>query len=125
MAKKKPLRRIVIGTTAYLWLVRRLDASYVMLRVWAAARNRRDFPLEVRLRYDDPWLNFGEIITATPEQRKAAFQLVPLTPALVRQIIDAAIRSGWNPLNPADHRRFEWDGVDQLVPVAHHNQQND
>lgn len=100
------LRRISIGAAVYLWRIQRVDERYVMLRVWAVSRRRRDFPLELRLRFDDPWLNYGPILTASPEQRAAHFQLNPITPANVRQIILAALAAGWQADQPAEPQRF-------------------
>jgi len=47
-------------------MIKPLDERHIVLRVWGA-HTRRSAPLEVRLRFDDPWLNFGPIITAPPQ----------------------------------------------------------
>ncbi|MCU0493807.1 MAG: hypothetical protein MUD01_19625 [Chloroflexaceae bacterium] len=97
MARQQRLRRMTIGANRYLWRIQRLDAHYVMLRVWAESRPRRLFPLEVRLRYDDPWVNYGPIITIPPERWQELFQLEPVTPRMVREIIEAALAMEWAP----------------------------
>lgn len=115
MARQRHLRRLSIESTHYLWRIRRLDEQYVMLKVWTESRSRRDFPLEVRLRFDDPWLNLGTIITAPPERVQEVFQLTPITPVIVREIIEAAIRAGWAPLSPTRDQRFEWNQANGLI----------
>jgi hypothetical protein len=116
MSTGRTLRQITIGSTCYLWIVKRVDAHYIVLRAWARDRKRRDYPLEVRLRYDDPWLNFGAIITAPPDKRDTVFQLVPITPASVRSIIESAIDAGWGPHHPPDRRHFDRLADGELVP---------
>lgn len=100
-------RKIVIGETRYAWVVRRIDAHHLVLRIWPGERQRKDFPLEVRLRFDDPWLNFGEIVAAVAVQRGDAFQLAPVTPRMVRSTIEAAIAAGWTSGSPRGHRFFD------------------
>jgi hypothetical protein len=117
MIRKNRPRRLTIESGNYLWRIQRLDEQYVVLRVWAENRSRRDFPLEVRLRFDDFWLNFGSIISATPEQRQKAFQYTPITPGMVREIIEAALAMGWKPLSPIKTQRFEWTDVKKLIPI--------
>jgi hypothetical protein len=118
MSKGKTLRQITIGSTCYLWVVRRIDPHFVVLFAWARERKRRDFPLEVRLHYDDPWLHFGDSITAPPDRLDEVFQLVPITPGSVRLIIEAAIRAGWGPHHPPDCRLFERGEAGDLIPTT-------
>lgn len=117
MSRANGLRQITVDATRYAWIVARIDPNHVVLRVWAAERGRRDFPLEVRLRYDDPWLNYGPIITAPPERRDAVFQLEPVTPGVVRRTIEAAMAAGWGPHHPPDPRLFEMGPDGGLVPT--------
>ena len=109
------LRQITVGSARYLYTIGRLDEHHIVLRIWAAERKRRDFPLEVRLRFDDVWRNLGILYTAPPEKRDAVFQLTPLQPGEVRAIIEAAIATGWGPHHPRDRRRFSWDRVGALA----------
>ncbi len=111
-------RKIVIDNTRYAWVVRRVDAQHLVLRVWPGERTRKDFPLEVRLRFDDPWLNFGEILVAPPASRGDVFQLAPVTPRTVRETIEAAKAAGWASGHPRDHRLFERGADGALVPVG-------
>ena len=118
MPHQHRLRRISIASVQYFWRVASIDPQHVLLKVWAANRSRRDFPLEVRLRFDDPWLNFGPIVTAPPERVHEVFQLAPITPAVVREIVEVALHAGWNPLDPQAHRRFVWSETRELIPIA-------
>lgn len=43
--------------------------------------------LQIKYRFDNPWIHFGEIIAATPEQIEKYLQLSPVQPRLVAQII--------------------------------------
>ncbi len=97
MRKASPLRTITIEGVSYAWRVRRLDAHTITLSVWLARKTSTNQELRVRLRFDDPWLNYGPIITAPPKRVQEAFALQPLTPARVRQIILAALQAGWQP----------------------------
>lgn len=111
------MRQITVGAIRYTWVIARVDPHYVVLRVWAAERARGDFPLEVRLRHDDPWLNYGPIITAPPERRAATFQTDPVTPGVVRSTIEAAVAAGWGPHHPAHPRLFEMSPDGHLQPT--------
>jgi hypothetical protein len=97
MSKVSALRPITINGVNYVWRVRHLDPQHVRLSVWLAQKDRTNRELRVRVRFDDPWLNYGPIITAPPERVRDAFVLEPLTPARVRQIILAALHMGWLP----------------------------
>jgi hypothetical protein len=97
MSKASPLRAITIDGIRYAWRVRRLDAHTITLSVWLAPKATTNQELRVHLRFDDPWLNYGPIITAPPERVQEIFALQPLTPARVRQIILAALQAGWSP----------------------------
>lgn len=115
MPTKARPRLMTIGAAAYLWIVRPIDPNHVVLRVWSKARGRKDFPLEVRFRFDDPWLNYGPIITAPSERRHEFFESVPVTPNAVRRAIEAAIAAGWNPDRPREHRLFERGSNGDLI----------
>jgi len=114
MSRGKSLRQITVEATRYAWVLARVDPHYVVVRVWAAERSRRDHPLEVRLRHDDPWLNYGPIITAPPERRAKTFQMEPITPGVVRRIIESAVAAGWGPHHPADPRLFQMSSDGRL-----------
>ena len=85
---KKKTRQIVVDGQTYIWGVTEISFNQVCLKVW--------FPEEkipwllVRYRFDDPWLQYGPIIAATPEQREKHFQLQPMQPKRVAEIIKQA-----------------------------------
>src|SRR5215472_3182795 len=91
------LRKIAIDGVAYRWRVQTLDPQYVLLRVVLATDRGNRSPLEVRIRFDDPWLNYGLLITASPQQIQQNFALEPVTPHQVRAIILSASGQGWRP----------------------------
>ncbi|GAB3957034.1 hypothetical protein GCM10027614_71240 [Micromonospora vulcania] len=72
----------------YRWTVRRDDPGHVVIRVWPIEPGR-GVSLEARVAFDDPWLNYGPIITAPPD-RLANFALTPVTPEQVAGLIRAA-----------------------------------
>lgn len=117
MSRGKTIRQITIGTNEYVWVVRRLDEAHVVLRVWDTERPRRDPPLEVRIAFDDPWLNYGPIITTPPERRAAVFHLVPVTPGMVRETIEAAQAAGWGREEAPGPRLFERAADGRLLPI--------
>ena len=108
MSKAGPLRAITIDGVRYAWRVRRLDAHTITLSVWLARKAPTNQELRVCLRFDDPWLNYGPIITAPPERVQEVFVLQPLTPARVRQIILAALQSGWQPDGGGQPFSMQW-----------------
>lgn len=85
---KKKTRQLTIDGQTYIWGVSQISFNHVCLKVW--------FPevktpwLLVRYRFDDPWLQYGPIITATPEQRDQHFQLQPMQPKHVAEVIRRA-----------------------------------
>jgi hypothetical protein len=76
-----------------------VDAGHVRVRVWEDAPGRRGGVLEVLVAFDDPWLNYGPIITAPPGRAAQVLQLSPVVPALLAQIVRQALHEGWQ----ADH----------------------
>ncbi|WP_345625798.1 hypothetical protein [Rugosimonospora acidiphila] len=47
--------------------------------------------------FDDPWLNYGPIITAPRDRVEEIFSLDAVTPRLVEKLVRAAIGDGWEP----------------------------
>ncbi|MFI2652238.1 hypothetical protein [Micromonospora fulviviridis] len=45
--------------------------------------------------FDDPWLNYGPIITAPSDRVAEVFALEPVTPRLVAGLIQQAVAAGW------------------------------
>ena len=87
---KKKTRQIVVDGQTYIWGVTEISFNQVCLKVWSPEEK---IPwLLVRYRFDDPWLQYGPIITATPEQREKHFQLQPMQPKRVAEIIKQALQ---------------------------------
>ncbi|MEU6076770.1 hypothetical protein [Micromonospora sp. NPDC047074] len=93
MAKTR-IRTIRVDDVDYRWNVRAVDPHHVVVRVWhlATSRNTR---LEVRVPFDDPWLNFGPIITTPATRVSEVFAVAPVTPQTVAELIRAALATGW------------------------------
>jgi hypothetical protein len=118
MSKASALRPIAIDGVNYVWRVRHLDPQHVRLSVWLAQKSRTNRELRVLVRFDNPWLNYGPIITAPPERVYDVFVLEPLTPARVRQIILAALHMGWLPNAGGPPLALEWVNDTALQPIA-------
>ncbi|TYB39572.1 hypothetical protein FXF50_04055 [Micromonospora sp. AP08] len=100
-------RRIRVDGVDYRWTVRHADPGHVMVRVWHAAT--RGAGLEVLVAFDDPWLNFGPIITAPSDRVAAVFALEPVTPRLVAALIQAGVAAGWPAHGDGGPRRLVLD----------------
>lgn len=87
-------RRIKVDGVDYQWVVRPVDAGHVVVRVWRMGAVRRR-QLEVRLAFDDPWLNFGPIITAPKDRVAEVFALSPVTSALTARLVRLGLAAGW------------------------------
>ena len=120
MARASALRSITVEGISYRWRVRGLDAHTVTLSVWLAHKASTNQELRVRLPFDDPWLNYGPIITAPPDRVQEIFVLQPLTPARVRQIILAALQVGWHPASGGAPLTLQWINDTTLQPTAPH-----
>lgn len=91
------LRRIHVDGCDFFWRVLwdpdAANGDYLFLRVWVAGRKAYPW-LTVHYQFHNPWLFYGDIINAvTPEQQDRVrdyFQLKPLTPGKVAEIIRKA-----------------------------------
>ncbi|MEU9828013.1 hypothetical protein [Micromonospora chersina] len=101
-------RRISVDGVDYRWTVRHADPGHVVVRVWHAATGR-GAGLEVLVAFDDPWLNFGPIITAPSDRVAEVFALEPVTPRLVAALIQAAVAAGWPAHGNGGPRRLVLD----------------
>ncbi|SCL28472.1 hypothetical protein GA0074692_2545 [Micromonospora pallida] len=111
-------RRIHVDGVDYRWMVRHVDPGHVVVRVWHTTTGRGT-PLEVRVAYDDPWLNYGPIITTPSEQAAEVFALTPVTPQLVADLIRAALTAGWQAEDDGGPRRFTLTrDRERLEPVS-------
>ncbi|MEU9073356.1 hypothetical protein ACFYUY_00680 [Kitasatospora sp. NPDC004745] len=109
MALRTP-RALHVDGRDYRWVVRHLDADHVAVRVWPDGPGRAPRPLEVVRRFDDPWLNFGVLLTAPAERIAEVFQLDPVTPALAADLVRAALAAGWRPEEPGPVLRLVMHG---------------
>ncbi|SBT43510.1 hypothetical protein [Micromonospora auratinigra] len=110
-------RTIHVDGVEYGWAVRRTDPGHVALRIWPVP-GRSGCRLEVQVAFDDPWLNFGPIITAPAERVAEVFALTPVTPQQVAELIRAALASGWR-VDDGESLRFVRDRG-RLEPVPGH-----
>jgi hypothetical protein len=93
---RRRIRSIVVEDVAYRWTVGLVDPGHVKVKVWHVAPVRGG-ALEVIVDFDDPWLNFGPIVTAPVGRAAEVFNLNPIAPALVAKIIRQAVDAGWHP----------------------------
>lgn len=75
--------------------------------------------MEVRVAFDDPWLNYGPIITAPSDRVAEAFAVAPVTPRLVAELIRAALATGWQVDRDGEPLRFTLTrGRERLEPAS-------
>ena len=79
---KKKVRKIVVAEKEYTWLVSKIDPNHVRLKVWKGKSTSIPW-FQVHYRFDDPWLNFGEIVSVYSKYVMQHFQLKPIQPKLV------------------------------------------
>lgn len=117
---KSKLRKINVGNRIFYWRVGGADEEgYILLKIWIPDLKHQPW-ITVKYRYDDPWINFGDIVAArTDEQKdklKEIFQFNPMTPKKVATAILFAIQQIENkyPDTPFVNRnllfRMEGDG---------------
>ena len=91
MARQR-VRRIVVDERIYVWRVRQADESFVSLRLW---RDGDRVPIaDVRLRFDDPWLRFPEMVyvnSTMPDRFHDLFAPDPVRPHQVAELIRACV----------------------------------
>jgi hypothetical protein len=95
--------------------------GYVVARIWLGGEGGGAARLDVRLRFDDPWLNYGEMLTtvaATPERLDEIFDLRPVTPGIVASIIGQALSHGWNPKARGSTLAARWNGGVLEIPLG-------
>jgi hypothetical protein len=88
------IRSILVEDIAYRWTVSQADPGHVKVRVWRDGPGFRG-ALEVMVAFDDPWLNYGPIITAPAGRAAEVFELRPITSALVANVVRQALDGGW------------------------------
>lgn len=82
---KNKLRKIVVNSERYQWRIKSIDPNYVCLKVWVDGKKQRP-AIQVRYRFDNPWIYFGEIISAKVPLENI-FQFNPVSPKMVARII--------------------------------------
>lgn len=98
MRRNRP-RKIHVAGEDYLWVINRTQTGYpgyVTLKVFSA-KHRACQCVEVRFRFDDPWLNYGPMISTPPQRFSEIWSLQPVTPGQVAQVIETARQKGWRP----------------------------
>jgi hypothetical protein len=104
-------RKIHVAGEDYLWVISRTHTGYpgyVTLKVFSPM-NRAGQRVEVRFRFDDPWLNYGPMISTARERFSQIWALQPVTPGQVAQVIEAARKKGWRPADKGSPLRFHFD----------------
>lgn len=107
------VRKIEVDGTSYHWAVRRIDPRHVVVRIWQTGA-----PLEVQVEFDDPWLNYGPIITAPRDKVAEIFALTPITSELTARLTRLGLAAGWPPETPGAPTRFTLDRTQHsLTPI--------
>lgn len=105
----------------YGYTVRFADENHVTVGIWQAKPDRLS-RLDVIVRFDDPWIHYGVILTAPPERVAEVFTFKPVSPSLVESLIRAGIAAGWQPESGGATARFSLGGVPgdgiALIPVT-------
>ena len=117
---KKKIRQIVVSDKVYRWSISKIDANFVCLKVWQTESKSVPW-IVVRYRFDDPWLHFHELTNVNSKETERNFQLNPIQPNYVAQIITDAndidlTRVGQN----RKTLHFEYDVKGQLTPIDAH-----
>jgi len=108
-------RRIQVDSRTFFWKVSYVTPSTISLRVWAEGRASPPWA-EVVCRFDDPWLNFEEMSSLGSAGSKVPFELEPLRPKRVAEIIRTAIPQVEPTAGSQRHRFFELSAEGKLVP---------
>lgn len=72
--------------------------GHVVVSIWLESERGGAAKLVLRVRFDDPWLNYGPMITALPESFAEVFATAPITPKRVAAAVEQALALGWDPL---------------------------
>ena len=113
------IRSIVVDGADYRWAVGQVDPGHVTVKVWHGARGRGG-ALEVMVAFDDPWLNYGPIITAPAGRAAEVFVLEPVVPSLVEKIVRQALDAGWQPQHSGTTRLQLTRDRERLEPSPGH-----
>lgn len=93
---KQRVRRIVVDGQVYRWRARPVDPHWIAVRVW---RDGARVPLaDLRIPFDDPWLNHPVMLLAarqSPERFGELFAAEPVGPRHVADLIRAGAGQDW------------------------------
>lgn len=121
MSAENSLRRIQVNDLDYLWKASMIDPQYALVDIWLDGNAFQESPIRVRCRFDEPWRDIGLAIgVREPDNRDLfppIFQPEPLTPDMIRYIIEAARRAGWRPETEHKALHFEWQSSGSLREV--------
>lgn len=107
MAGKSTLRKLNIESQSFLFRVTRIDAENVSLKIWPAGTVSRKNYIQVSVPFDDVWLKLQEIAASQPEDR-ASTDARPVTPEMVKKIIESAASMGWDTKSEKQSMHFNW-----------------
>jgi hypothetical protein len=120
MSKPKGARQVTIGDDVYHWMMaggKERDGQFLCgVMIWHAQSARPRSTLRVWFSCDrwqviDRWFDFS-----TGRKRADPVQLRPITPGLIRKIIDAALAAGWQ-RSAAAPVQCEWTDDERLIPA--------
>ena len=109
--RQKPPRKIHVAGEDYLWVLSRTHdgyPGYVTVKVFSPL-NRSGQRIEVRFRFDDPWVNYGPMLGTANGKFSQIWVVDPVTPGQVAQAIAVARKQGWHPTEKGQPLRFLFD----------------
>ena len=116
---RKNLKKMVVNHTQYRWFVRdQSEYGFLSLHVWAVTELEPIRPLQVQLchyfreRGTQDWMQHDWMQHRSVAELAGLpleFRVVTITPAMVRQVIEAAVLVGWHQSRGSVPLRFEWN----------------
>ncbi|NEO88218.1 MAG: hypothetical protein F6J87_28765 [Spirulina sp. SIO3F2] len=116
---KSKIRKIVVENLDFKWNVKHLSPDYIALRLWF--QENRALPwAQVRVRFDNPWLHYGELLVCVDRgiDVQNVFQLEPMTPKRVRSIIQQIIDLNGQPTTFRNSLNYALADDGALVPTS-------
>src|SRR5262249_13216662 len=114
------IRRITTCGRIWAWRVRPEKGpaypGHVIVRIWPRGGGGTAARLDVRVRFDDPWLNYGSIITAPAARVAEVFQSTPVTSRLVAAAIAQALAREWDPDARGTTTTWDWQDGTLIAP---------
>jgi hypothetical protein len=125
---KPRIQKIIFEGQTYRWFVRdQSEYGYLSLQIWAQLELEAIRPLQVQLWHsyrergsDGVWMQPRAVaeLAGLPLE----FRFLTVTPAMVRQVIEAALLVGWHQTRGSTPLRFEWNidaqPADRLISHA-------